>query len=151
MQIREVRKNDYKEIVAITKSLYRWFSKNGLRQVKYAFRKQKGFVSIENHKVTGFIFYRKWKNTAVITWIGIGVNSRNKGIGKTLFRHVEKLVKKQNVKRIKISTLARTVKYKPYEETRKFWESCGFRTLRIDKNFYPFPSKDREVMIKELK
>jgi ribosomal protein S18 acetylase RimI-like enzyme len=149
MEIRAKKNGDAKEIIAVAKSLPKWFTKDGVRQIGYAAKRQHGFMATEGNRIIGFVFYRKWKRTAYLTWIGVLSSKRRKGIGSKLLAALETSLKKYGMQSVKVSTLARTEKYKPYEETRFFYEKNGFMLLRIDKDFYP-KSGDREVLIKKL-
>jgi len=149
MQIRKMKTGDHAEIMKIAKALPEWFTKDGVRQIRYAIKRQPGLVAGENGKVTGFLTYRSWKHIALMTWIGVDPSKRKKGTGRALLKEMEKIMKKKGIKKIKVSTLARTVRYKPYEETRKFYEKTGFRSVRIDKNFYK-KSGDREILAKRI-
>ncbi len=139
---------DHAEIMKIAKSLPEWFTKDGVRQIRYAIKRQDGIVAVDR-KVVGFVTYRTWKNTALMTWIAVSPEKRKKGIGAALVKEMERLMKKKGLTKIQVSTLARTVRYKPYQETRKFYEETGFKSARIDKNFYP-QGGDREIMVKKL-
>jgi ribosomal protein S18 acetylase RimI-like enzyme len=151
MKIRKLYHHDYESIILIAKSLPQWFTKKGIRQIKRAMNSQNGFVAIDK-TVVGFILYRKWKKTAWITWMGILARCRNRGIGTLLIRKTENIFKKHNIRTIKISTVSPTVRYTPYEETRKFYTRIGFRKHRIDKNFYKDGKNliDRIVLIKYI-
>ena len=149
MKIRPKRIADYKSIVDIAKSLPKWFTKNGIRQIKYATRKQQGLVVTEENQIVGFVFYRKWQRTSYLTWMGVMSNKRRKGIGSKLLSALETELKKSRIYEIKVSTLARTVKYIPYEETRFFYKINGFVLHCIDKDFYP-KGGDREILIKKF-
>ncbi len=149
VRIRKMKSSDHAEIIKIAKSLSQWFTKDGVRQIRYAIKRQPGLAAVEKSKVIGFLTYRTWKHTALMTWIGVSPEKRRKGIGAALVKGMEKIMKKKGVEKIQVSTLARTVRYKPYEETRKFYEKADFRLLRIDKGFYP-QGGDREILVKKM-
>src|SRR3989344_3857903 len=149
MKIMPKTNADYKAIVGIAKSLPQWFTKGRLRQIKYATKKQHGLVAIENNHVVGFIFYRKWRRTSYLTWMGVTSSEKRKGIGSKLLAATEVELRKNKVDEIRVSTLSRAVKYKPYEETRIFYEKRGFILHHTDRNFYP-NGGDRETLLKKL-
>ena len=136
-----------REIVQTAKILSKWFTKQAITNIKRACNKQNGFVALDNNKIVGFLLYRKWKETAIITWMGILPNYQGEGIGRNLLKSLENKLKKYGVRKLKVSTLAPTTKYKPYEKTRKFYLKTGFKKYKIDKKFYPDGS-DRLVLLK---
>ena len=150
MEIRKLRKNDHAAIMQIARQLSQWFTKDGRRQIRYAIRRQPGFVAIHQGSCIGFLTYRSWKRIATITWTGVNPSFRRKGIGTKLLHAFEREIKNEGISEIHVSTLSRKARYKPYLETVKFYEALGYKTLRIDKNFYP-QGGDREVLIKKLR
>jgi len=99
--------------------------------------------------MAGFALYKKWKQVAWLRWIGVLPADQKKGAGSLLFSAMESDVKRRGAKLVRASTLSHTVKYKPYELSRKFYFKLGFAEERIDKNFYPKGS-DRLLLVKKI-
>ncbi|MBI2547620.1 MAG: GNAT family N-acetyltransferase [Candidatus Aenigmarchaeota archaeon] len=148
MRIRELKRSDSKDISTISKILSKYFTPAARRNIRRVCKTQNGFVVVEE-RVIGFLLYRKWKYTAVITWMGVLPEYQNKGIGKSLLKTLENELRKHGISELRVSTLAPTVKYKPYEKTRRFYFKNGFQKYRIDKKFYPDGS-DRLVLLKDI-
>ena len=151
MKIRRIRASDKEEIMLITKALPQWFTARGRKYIRQALNKHDGFVAYKKH-ILGFALYRKWKIIGELTWIGVLPEYHRKGIGTALVRSVEKELKKGGVEKVKVATLAQTVRYEPYERTRKFYSNMGFEYHKINKNFYKDKGErlDRLVLIKNL-
>lgn len=128
MKIRDFRQNELKEIKDIVNRLHpKWFDKKALRNIPIDMRLQKCFVAEKNGKVVGFISVYSKDGEAEIGWIGVDPDWRKKGIGKKLFKKVEKELKKLRVKILRVKTVGRTSpRYEPYYETVAFYKACGF-------------------------
>ncbi len=152
MIIRKLKISDLKDIVIIAKALPKWFTPKGVKGIRRACKVQDGYVAIHANNVIGFLLYRKWKSTADIKWMGILTNYHRKGIGKRLVQSLENHLEKSKITKIKVSTVAPSVKYEPYNKTRKFYKGVGFKNYRIDKDFYKDEKKksDRLVLLKQI-
>ncbi len=149
MRIRELEQSDSKDISSISNILSKYFTIAGRRNIRRACKVQSGFVAVEEN-IVGFLLYRKWRYTAIITWMGVLPKYQNRGIGKNLLKTLENKLRKYGVRKLKVSTLAPTIRYKPYEKTRKFYLKNGFQKYRTDRKFYPDGS-DRLVLLKQIK
>ncbi len=139
-----------KEIIEFARDLPEWFTKEALVQI--------GKDLIENQCISeeimgnliGFLIYKIEGEKCIINWMGVKKEEQRKGIGKKLILELEEICKGKEVKFIEVDTLAETEDYEPYERTRKFYFSVGFKKF----DFIPkgFDGKeDKLVLRKELK
>lgn len=78
-----------------------------------------GFFSVKTH----------YKHTGEIFVCGVLPEYQHHGVGKNLYKSVEKNFFQKDCKRVVVKTLSDTVDFEPYEQTRKFYKSIGFEPL----------------------
>lgn len=78
-----------------------------------------GFFSIKMH----------YKQTGEIFVCGVLPEYQHKGIGKAIYKKIERVFRSERCKYIVVKTLSDTVNYEPYDRTRKFYKSVGFSSL----------------------
>lgn len=136
-------------ILGIVKRLQKWFEPEVSSNISRTLHNLSGFVFVYRGKIVGFILYKLWKKTSEIKWFGVLPGYHSKGVGSRLLKVVEKELKSKNILDVTVTTLAPTIKYKPYDITRRFYSKHGYSKIRIDEKFWK-NRYDRLVLIKEL-
>jgi ribosomal protein S18 acetylase RimI-like enzyme len=86
----------------------------------------------EDGEVVGFIAVRvDGGKDAEITWMGVRPDRQGQGIGTALVSAAVEDLLEQGVERLMVRTLADTVDYEPYEATRAFYRSRGFKLQEV--------------------
>ena len=101
------------------------------------------FVAVEDNNVFGFITVKPINDKALeILWMAVRREFRGRGIGTEMLRFVEGWAK-ANFEVLVVKTSG-DLSYKPYDETRRFYERRGFvRVALID----PYPEWGEEALI----
>ncbi|WP_297062551.1 GNAT family N-acetyltransferase [Thermococcus sp.] len=127
----------------IAKALPEWFNEAGLKAMEHDLKSETTFIAVENGRVLGFITVKHLNEKALeILWMVVRRELRGKGIGTEMLRFVERLAK-ANFEVLVVKTSG-DLSYKPYDETRRFYERRGFvRVALID----PYPEWGEEAII----
>ena len=127
----------------IAKALPEWFNESGLKAMERDLKSETTFIAVENGRVLGFITVKHLNEKALeILWMAVRRELRGKGIGTEMLRFVERLAK-ANFEVLVVKTSG-DLSYKPYDETRRFYERRGFvRVALID----PYPEWGEEAII----
>ncbi len=127
----------------IVKGLPEWFNEAGLKAMEHDLKSETTFIAVENGRVLGFITVKHLNEKALeILWMVVRRELRGKGIGTEMLRFVERLAK-ANFEVLVVKTSG-DLSYKPYDETRRFYERRGFvRVALID----PYPEWGEEAII----
>jgi ribosomal protein S18 acetylase RimI-like enzyme len=150
MRIRGFRHNDLNGVKKITKELHpKWFDKKALKNIPIDVRLHKCIVVEDKGIIIGFISFYSQKDEARIGWIGVKPDLRRKGIGTKLLAKVEKELKIIGAKAMRVETVGETnPQYKPYKETVKFYQTCGFE---VEKKLKPGEEKGYKYRMYVLK
>lgn len=135
MKIREFKQSDLDGIKKIIKALHpKWFDKKALKNIPIDVQLQKCFVAEDENGVVGFITIYSEEGEGELGWIGVKPDLHRKGIGKKLLKRAETELKKVGAKVLRVKTIGETrPRYKPYEETVKFYEIFGFKVEKKSK------------------
>ncbi len=127
----------------IAKALPEWFNEAGLKAMEHDLKSETTFIAVENGRVLGFITVKHLNEKALeILWMAVKREHREKGIGTALLKFVEGWAK-ANFEVLVVKTSG-DLSYKPYDETRRFYERRGFvRVALID----PYPEWGEEALI----
>jgi XTP/dITP diphosphohydrolase len=68
---------------------------------------------------------------AEIDVMAVSPDYHRRGIGRAILDHAEQLLAPDGVEYLQVKTLADTVEYEPYAQTRAFYVACGFRPLQV--------------------
>jgi ribosomal protein S18 acetylase RimI-like enzyme len=80
-----------------------------------------GFVAVKIHNA----------HTAEICVMGVLSEYHRQGIGKMLVAACENYCRENNMEFLTVKTLAESSNWPPYEKTRKFYLSVGFKPLEV--------------------
>ena len=127
----------------IAKALPEWFNEAGIKAMERDLKSETTFIAVEKDQVLGFITVKSLNDKALeILWMAVRREFRGRGIGTWLLRFVE-MWAKANFEVLVVKTSG-DLSYKPYDETRRFYERRGFvRVALID----PYPEWGEEALI----
>lgn len=128
----------------IARGLPKWFNESGLKAMERDLKSETTFVAIERDRVLGFITVKPINEKALeILWMAVRRELRGSGIESELLGFVEEWAKERSFEVLVVKTSG-NLSYKPYDETRKFYERRGFvRVALID----PYPEWGEEALI----
>lgn len=149
--IRAATPADAGEMLTVARLLPDWFNQGGLAQMAIDFRTQHGAVAELAGRIVGFVTWWPAGEPGVMemTWLGVHPDVRFQGIGRRLVAEAEAGARAQGAHRVLVSTLADTVEYAPYAETRRFYHAAGYSDERVDPDHYG-PGEDRLLLAKGL-
>jgi len=135
MKIRKSTEKDFKGMMRVAKKLHpKWFNNFAInKSMPLDLKIHKCFVVEEKSKILGFATYTSNEGETKISWIGVDPKFHRKGIGTRLLKRLEKELKKSGIKELRVETVAKSIKYKPYEITRTFYEKIGFKVEKVRK------------------
>ena len=81
-------------------------------------------------KIIGFITFFVNEAKAQIGWMGVLPEYQRQHIGKKLLTLLRQNLKSAKVTEIQVHTLGDSVDYTPYEKTRLFYRSFGFKDFK---------------------
>ncbi len=128
----------------IAKALPEWFNESGLKAMERDLKSETTFIAVENGRVLGFITVKHLNEKALeILWMAVRRELRGKGIGTEMLRFVERWAVERSFEVLVVKTSG-DLSYKPYDETRRFYERRGFvRVALVD----PYPEWGEEALI----
>ena len=128
MQIRNFEKGDLDKIIEIAKELQQWFNQTGIEHMSIDLKYQSGFVALRNSEIVGFVSFYVSEGQGQLAWIGVKPDLHQQGVGRLLVDHLVKMLKENGVSKLNVNTLGDSVDYEPYNKTRRFYRSLGFKT-----------------------
>ena len=128
----------------IARALPEWFNEAGLKAMERDLKSETTFVAVEDNNVFGFITVKPINDKALeILWMAVRRELRGKGIGTEMLRFVERWAVERSFEVLVVKTSG-DLSYKPYDETRRFYERRGFvRVALVD----PYPEWGEEALI----
>ena len=121
----------------LARSLPRWFTPQGIREIAEDVKTHHGFVAVSGGRVVGFV---TWAGTAPgianLSWMAVRESVQHTGIGTRLLAALETELRARGCRFLEVSTVADSVEYEPYAETRHFYRSRGFVDHRVDAKFF---------------
>ncbi|MBI4558669.1 MAG: GNAT family N-acetyltransferase [Candidatus Hydrogenedentes bacterium] len=148
IETRPIQEQDYREILAVAEALPEWFDADARgRAIPADLRHQHGFVALSGGQVVGFITLFLAEGRLNIGWLGVRPDFHRKGIGSRLLDCAEEFAKHHGLTEIATYTLGDGVDYKPYEATRRFYFSRGFKTYQ--RSTTDNPGCPEEIKIKK--
>jgi GNAT superfamily N-acetyltransferase len=129
METKIATEEEKKKAIEIAQSLSEWFTKEGIKNLTTDFEHNKVVVATDNNNVVGFACYTTYCGKLLLIWMGVKRSHWRKKIGTGLLKFLENEVKSNNLYSIETETLPEEVKYEPYEITRAFYYSNGFKRI----------------------
>ncbi len=128
----------------IARALPEWFNEAGLKAMERDLKSKTTFVAVEDNNVFGFITVKPINDKALeILWMAVRRELRGKGIGTEMLRFVERWAVERSFEVLVVKTSG-DLSYKPYDETRRFYERRGFvRVALVD----PYPEWGEATLI----
>ncbi|NJD99704.1 N-acetyltransferase [Thermococcus sp. LS1] len=145
MDIRLLSRADERtDCLQIAKGLPEWFNEAGLKAMERDLQRETTFVAVEKDQVLGFITVKPLNEKALeILWTAVRRECHGEGIGTEMLRFIEEWAKGRGFEVLVVKTSG-DLSYKPYDETRRFYERRGFiRIALID----PYPEWGEPALI----
>lgn len=124
---------DFEEIIKIVDNLKEWFTKEAVFNIKIDCKVNSNLVAKKGEEVVGFLNYSAKDGKILLNWMAVKRDYQNKGIGKELIFKLNKIGKNVKASIIQVETLTEEDNYKPYEETRNFYQTLGFKKIYTKK------------------
>lgn len=145
---KKIEQDDHIAIYNIMKSLDKWFDENALKNILIDLKFHYGYIAKDKNETIGFITYFVYEGVGNIGWIGVKTAYQNHKISKKLLEKIENDFRSNNICAVQVYTLSDSVKYEPYEKTRKFYYKNGFKEYRRIKTNNP--SCPEELYLRKL-
>jgi GNAT superfamily N-acetyltransferase len=113
-------------IEAVVTDLPQWFDVNARKNIPIDVRHQRVLVATSGDKVLGFVSFYVNEGAVVIAWLGVLREWHGKGVGRALVGALVQEAKRNGILAITTYTLGDSVRYEPYESTRRFYKALGF-------------------------
>ena len=135
----------------IARGLATHFNDDALERMPGDLAEHRLLVAEDDGRIVGFLTVLEGDRQAEISWMGVRRELHRRGIGRTLMAMAETLLIRRGVRKLIVRTLADTVVYEPYEATRRFYESMGFRLLEVIDPYTGWsPGNPCSVYVKDL-
>ena len=125
--LRSLEGSDFVEVMEIVRALPQWFSETGIKHIEIDLKYQRGLVATKDDRIIGFFTFYVYEGQAQLAWIGVLPEFHRQGIGRLLLTALIETLKTDGIGLLKVNTLGDSVDYSPYEFTRAFYSSLGFR------------------------
>jgi GNAT superfamily N-acetyltransferase len=140
---------DCEAVVCVAQALPEWFDEDDRnRAIPLDCRFQDGFVAEEAGQVLGFITLYVAEGRVNIGWMGVMPDRHGQGIGRRLMAAAIKYCRERKISELATYTLGDGVDYEPYEATRSFYFSQGFRIYQRSQT--DNPGCPEEIKIKKI-
>ena len=135
---------EHEECIQLAKDLPEWFNEAGLKAMERDLRGEKTFIAVEDGHVLGFVTLKPVSDKVLeILWMAVRRELRGKGVGSRLLDFIEEWAGEKGFGVLVVKTSG-DLSYKPYNETRWFYEKRGFvRVALID----PYPEWGEPALI----
>lgn len=148
--IRSMTPKDRDSVIALARSLAEFFPEDVIPMIESSLNKHPALVGLLGEEIVGFLVYASRESqTSEIMWMGIKGDFHGLGLGSMMLETLERLLERKGINKLIASTLAYTVKYKPFEKVRAFYYHRGFKSLGIQQNYYD-DGVDRLILVKKL-
>ena len=137
VEVRKTGKAESKKIYNIAKKLSpKWFDEVAINKtIPNDLKNHPSLIALTDGEVAGFVNYKINDKVAEINWMGVDPNHFREGVGSKLLNKLVKTLKSDEVSRIKVETLDKKEGYKPYNRTRGFYISQGFKKIEEKKEY----------------
>lgn len=150
--IRPLRDGDGAPVLALARTLRRWFSPHDLREMEDVVRDHpSGWIAEAGGAMIGFLLDAPAPDPGVreIAWMAVAAEWQDRGIGSRLLERLCEALAVEGVRAVEVATVAESSGYAPYVATRAFYHRRGFVDVRVDPDRY-WPGGDRLVLRRAL-
>ncbi len=131
--VRRLEPYDRPSVLALAGSLEQWFNAEGLGRMARDLESHRGHVAVRERALLGFVMWAAAdEEVAELTWMGVVADLRHRGIGTALLSELVMEVRRAGYRSLVVSTVADSVDYAPYADTRRFYRSRGFADDHVD-------------------
>jgi ribosomal protein S18 acetylase RimI-like enzyme len=151
--VRRLHPEDAAAVQELARGLGKWFDAEGLARIARDLGAHAGYVAVQGGRVVGFVTWTPVSaDTAELSWMGVEVDLQHHGIGTALLAVLVADLGSSGFHSLEVSTVADSVDYEPYAETRRFYRSRGFADFRVDPRYWGSGEDryDRLVLRREL-
>lgn len=135
--VRTLAPSDVSAALDVSRGLPKWFNAEGLESIRRDLGIHEGFIAASDHLTLGFATWHPLDDeVADLSWIGVVERERRRGVGTALVASVAGAARRRGLRFLEVATVADSVAYAPYEETRRFYRTRGFGDFRVDPEFY---------------
>lgn len=137
--VRPFEAADAPAVLALTGTLRKWFTSEGIAEIERDLASHAGYVAVRDNRLLGFTTWNPLDaEVANLSWMGVAEELRHAGIGTALLAALVTELRERGYRWLEVSTVADSVDYEPYAETRRFYRHRGFVDYRVDeKDFGP--------------
>lgn len=135
--VRPLHAADAPAVLALAATLQKWFTAEGLAEIERDLASHQGYVAVRDGRLLGFITWNPIDpEVANLSWMGVAEELQHGGIGTALLAALVADLRGRGYRSLEVSTVADTVDYEPYAETRRFYRCRGFVDHRVDKAYF---------------
>ena len=138
MTIRKATEKDNKECLEIAKGLPEWFNEKGILEIADDLANLPSYI-YEDKGILGYVCIKEKSETAIeIKQLAVRKDGHRGGIGTEVLNYIKNEIAPGKV--IEVKTLDDSCDYKPYEQTRAFYNKNGFTKIEV---IDPYPGWDK--------
>ena len=131
--VRRMEFGDVPSVMALARSLDKWFNPEGLARIAEDLTSPSGYVAVRRPATLGFVTWKAVdEEVAELTWMGVSETQQRRGIGTVLLASLVVDLRRAGYHFLEVSTVADNVEYEPYARTRRFYRARGFVDHRVD-------------------
>jgi len=135
--VRRLEKEDAAAVRELARSLGAWFNADGLVRIARDLDIHAGYVAERTRRLAGFVTWARIDAAvAELSWMGVAQDLRHRGIGTALLAALVADLRSAGFRVLEVSTVADSVEYEPYAQTRRFYRTRGFTDFRVDARFW---------------
>ena len=135
------------DVIQVAQALPEWFDADSRnRAIPIDLRFQDGFVAVEGGQILGFITLYVAEGRVNFGWMGVMPDCQGRGIGGRLMAAAEGYRREKGVSELATYTLGDGVDYAPYEATRAFYFSRGFKVYQRSQTDNPSCPEEIKIM-----
>jgi GNAT superfamily N-acetyltransferase len=147
MELRELTKMNFDDVIAIACALPQWFTSGGIDLIRKDIPFQKGIIAVVDNQVVGFLTFFVNQGIGTIGWMGVLLSNQRHGVGAALLSELKSQLANSGIRELLVSTLGESVEYEPYQRTRAFYRKFGF--VDFKKISHPEnPEQEEELLLR---
>ena len=130
VKLRRMTADHYDTVINLARSLPEFFNEQGIAEITVDIRREIGAVAVLGGEVIGFVTWSSAEALGRIGWIAVRIDHHRQGIGHRLLGFAESYLRESGATTLQVDTLGESIDYEPYDRTRAFYRSVGFKDLR---------------------